>query len=298
MILGFVLGINGEGMMDPKKSASEALDPELKEDQEQRESVWFDINDLPGGYNQIKRFDRIINEHAGGLGPDILDDVEQSIDNTDLEQAPAVKNAVAKEALNLQENPVPPRKGCRFAAESIRVHQRDDLDRVPKLIESVKREIDQLTEGLYGSPKNPVTGQEVLRAACLSSNAVNKSIPRIVQGERDETEKKAAKQPVNNSLKKLQDKSSNPGYWEDQPIITGDKKPTDFGKLVAKIIIPDDRIRDTNRYLPTRYHEPSFISPTSEEIRDACYAFALDCPSETPANSWKQMFRDACEERL
>jgi hypothetical protein len=239
----------------------------------------------------------MINEHAGGLGPDILDDVEQSIDNTDLEQAPAVKNAVAKEALNLQENPVPPRKGCRFAAESIRVHQRDDLNRVPKLIESVKRDINQLAEGLSGGKEDPITGKEVFRAACLLSKG-NESIHEFIQEERDQNEQKAASHSVKVALGKLQDSSPSPGYWEDQPILTDKKKPTDFGKIVAKITIPDDKIRDTNRYLPTRYHEPSFIWPTGKEIRDACYAFALDCPSETPENSWKEMFRDACEERL
>jgi hypothetical protein len=62
-------------------------------------------------------------------------------------------------------------------------------------------------------------------------------------------------------------------------------------------MIPEDKIRDTDMYLPTDKGDPEYINPTTEEIRHACYAFALDCPTGPIEDTWKKLFQDACKER-
>lgn len=84
------------------------------------------------------------------------------------------------------------------------------------------------------------------------------------------------------------------------PILNNDNTPTEFGKIVAKIICTDEKVRETDRYLPTRTQEVYFAYPGGPgdiELINATYAFALNCPSEK-VNNWEDLFVEACQDRL
>jgi hypothetical protein len=300
VISGFILGINGEGMTNPKEVGTDELQRDLREDKKMSESVRFSMEQLPHNHKHVKQFEQVILQNKRSFPTAELGDIKNAIDHHDLEPVPSVMNAISIEASNLRENPIMPHKACGAGAESISVDYRSELDCVPDMIKLLNEEINQLSQGLYGRKNDRVTGNEVLRASyiCNNSNSTNRTIVDIVKSARGGTRKKAAKRKINNSLNKVKGISSNPEHWEDNPIITREDTPTAFGKMVAKIVIPDDRIRDTDRYLPTRQDDSVYITPTKEEVDNACYAFALDCPLESPEESWNDIFNAACQEKL
>ena len=68
---------------------------------------------------------------------------------------------------------------------------------------------------------------------------------------------------------------------------------------LSKIIFPMEEIRETDRYLPTPTEEADYVRPSFIDVTNACYAFALDCPSEEHIEgSWESLYEEACKERI
>lgn len=297
---GFALGANRYGLRDAEHNESE-LAPDLQD----FEHMTFDMRRTPEGasLDSIGEVEQKITSGVEHLHSPTAGNMEYNIEQSNLEPTPLIKNKLHMVVNDLKGRPT---GSYSRAIEDFKNRYGDDLERATLLAEEVNQEITKLSDqedgGLLGRKDDLLRGRELLRAAYIKSRSTGRNeVADIVKTARikaSDNRGGVAGQSVNRSLERMKGKKQMGSYWQEDPIIKNDGSPTDFGKLVAKIFIPNSAIRDTDRYLPTGDEKGYFLDPSFDEIEYACKAFALDCPFGSPEESWQTIFQNACQDRL
>jgi hypothetical protein len=297
---GFVIGINRNGLLGSEEDVAE-LHPHLQP-HKYMDLTW-DRGPDEFGFPGINEFEENITSAVERKGPIVLDTIKYHIKESNLESTPLIQNMVFEVFEELAETFSYTYADFELAVEFVESRYSDDFERATLLAEEVKQELTKLFDpepGLLGRKVDPLRGRELLRAAYIESRSKTENLADIVQTTRNGQKGRGwvSGQHVKGGLNRMKGLKQMGSEWEEDPIIKNDGTPTDFGKLVAKISMPNSVIRDTDRYLPTRMYKKFYINPSFDEIEYACKAFALDCPAESPEESWETIFRNACQDRL
>jgi hypothetical protein len=207
---------------------------------------------------------------------------------------------VLNKVLNLGDGH-PPELGseterAKFGVECLKHEYAQNIQNVFPLAGCIQDDIEQIFKQVAGIGSD-IKEYEVLYGAISSSNSKNRDIHECIKEYASGNE--ITEDAINSGLQQLRGVHQSKFAWQDHPLIEQGHELTAYGTLLSKIIFPMEEIRETDRYLPTPTEEADYVRPSSIDVTNACYAFALDCPSEEHIEgSWESLYEEACKERI
>lgn len=199
------------------------------------------------------------------------------------------------------EDPIVSVKQFVDASQRFKDEQGHLIEHAQEMADNIIEEIQHVNEYQYRGKESGASAAEVLCAKWKTKrdpDNSNSSASTIINNWRPHDAEHTSNQPCNVVKNAMCGKKGHSERWEQYPLMNDDGTPTAYGKLIGKIIFQNSKVRNTNKYLPTRIDpEQKIIQPTSLEIQIASYAFALGQPStDQEPSPRKNLFKKAFTE--
>lgn len=313
LIRGFALGVNGYGK-NRLQNFTEDFDDRVEKRFVKRAS-WSGY--WPGGpsggsvindenLTETKKMTELVEELVDEVVVDTGDDPFLKKMHAELENGefsisgfPAVQNEIFNIADDHRSEFEDETALAEYAVECLKENHSWRLKPLYQFEEVIMEDLEYLFDEDDNNMGGNLQYYEVLQGSVSFSESKNEDIYECIRKHRSGTQEDLSDDRIGSSLNKLKGEHTLDSVWDYHPLIDQDNTPTDYGTLISKIIFPTDKIRETDRYLPTPTDDADHIRPTFADVLNACYGFALDCPSVDQIDgSWKSLYYRALRDRF